>query len=268
MIHPSSEIAPGARIGARVHVGPFCTVGPDVVLEDGVDLVSHVAVDGRTRIGAGTKVYPFATVGLAPQDLKYQGEDTATDIGPRCVIREHCTIHRGTVTGTGITRIGAGCLLMAVVHVAHDCSIGDNVVIANNVVMGGHVEIADQAIIGGATAIHQFARIGTGAMVGGASGVEADVIPYGSVIGNRARLHGLNIIGLRRRGLDKTAQHRLRTAYRTLFQSEGTFAERVEQVRISAEGDPYIATILAFIDTPSKRGLIRTTTRHTDDPET
>ncbi|MCF3946327.1 acyl-ACP--UDP-N-acetylglucosamine O-acyltransferase [Acidiphilium sp. AL] len=268
MIHPSSVIAPGARLGAGVRVGPFCTIGPDAVLEDGVDLVSHVVVDGRTRIGAGTKIYPFATIGLAPQDLKYQGEDTATEIGPRCTIREHCTIHRGTVTGSGITRLGAGCLLMAVVHVAHDCAIGDNVVIANNVVMGGHVEIADQAIIGGSTAIHQFARIGTGAMVGGASGVEADVIPYGSVIGNRARLHGLNIIGLRRRGLDKTAQHRLRTAYRILFQSDGNFADRVEQVRSAAGDDPYIATILAFIDAPSKRGLIRHTTRHADDPET
>ncbi|HEX7389041.1 MAG TPA: acyl-ACP--UDP-N-acetylglucosamine O-acyltransferase, partial [Acidiphilium sp.] len=210
MIHPTALVAPGAVLGAGVKVGPFCTVGAGVTLEDNVELVSHVVIEGRVRIGAETAIYPFATVGLAPQDLKYKGEDTAVEIGPRCIIREHCTIHRGTVTGHAITRVGADCLLMAVVHVAHDCSVGDGVVIANNVVMGGHVEIADRAIIGGATAIHQFARIGTGAMIGGASGVEADVIPYGSVIGNRARLHGLNIVGLRRRGLDKDAQHRLR----------------------------------------------------------
>ncbi|HQU11765.1 MAG TPA: acyl-ACP--UDP-N-acetylglucosamine O-acyltransferase [Acidiphilium sp.] len=267
MIHQTASIDPRATIGAGVSVGPFCTVGPDVVLEDGVELVSHVVVDGHTRIGAGTTVFPFATIGLAPQDLKYKGEPTRTELGPNCVIREHCTIHRGTVTGTGITRVGAGCLLMAVVHVAHDCALGENIVIANNVVMGGHVEIADRAIIGGATAIHQFVRIGTGAMVGGASGVEADVIPYGSVIGNRARLHGLNIVGLRRRGLDKEGQHRLRNAYRLLFQGEGTFAARVEALRGGAGDDPYLAEILAFIDAPSKRGLIRSTTRHGDDAE-
>lgn len=267
MIHPTAVVDPRASLGARVQIGPFCVVGPDVVLEAGVELVSHVAVDGHTRIGAETRVFPFATVGLAPQDLKYRGEPTETLIGPGCVIREHCTIHRGTVTGNGVTRIGAGCLLMAVVHVAHDCRLGENIVIANNVVMGGHVEIADRAIIGGATAIHQFVRIGTGAMVGGASGVEADVIPYGSVIGNRARLHGLNIVGLRRRGLDKTGQHRLRAAYRLLFQSEGTFAARVERLRAEAGDDPYVAEILGFIDTPSKRGLIRSTTRHSDETE-
>lgn len=267
MIHPTAVIDPRATIGARVQVGPFCVVGADVVLEDGVELVSHVVVDGHTRIGSETKIFPFATVGLAPQDLKYKGEPTEVIIGPNCVIREHCTIHRGTVTGNGVTRVGAGCLLMAVVHVAHDCVLGENIVVANNVVMGGHVEIADRAIIGGATAIHQFVRIGTGAMVGGASGVEADVIPYGSVIGNRARLHGLNIVGLRRRGLDKDGQHRMRNAYRTLFQGEGTFAARVERLRAESGDDPYIADILTFIDAPSRRGLIRSTTRHADDSE-
>ena len=267
MIHPTASVDPRASLGAGVSVGPFCVVGPDVVLEDGVELVSHVVADGHTRIGAGTRVFPFATIGLAPQDLKYKGEPTETIIGPGCTIREHCTIHRGTVTGHGITRVGAGCLLMAVVHVAHDCALGDNIVIANNVVMGGHVEIADRAIIGGATAIHQFVRIGTGAMVGGASGVEADVIPYGSVIGNRARLHGLNIVGLRRRGLDKDGQHRLRNAYRLLFQGAGTFAARVDMLRREAGDDPYLAEILTFIDAPSKRGLIRSTTRHDADAE-
>ena len=160
MIHPSAIVAPGATIGEAVRIGPWCSVGPEVVIEDGAELVSHVVVDGRTRIGAGAKLWPFCTVGLAPQDLKYQGEPTQTEVGPRTRVREHVTIHRGTVTGSGITRVGADCLLMAVVHVAHDCDIGAGVIIANNVVMGGHVSIGDGAVIGGAAALHQFVRIG------------------------------------------------------------------------------------------------------------
>ena len=155
-IHPTAVVEPGARIGRGVEIGPFCHVGPDAVLEDGVRLVSHVVVAGHTRIGAGAVLYPFCTVGLAPQDLKYRGEPTRCEIGPRTQIREHCSIHRGTVNGTGVTRVGADCLLMAVVHVAHDCQIGDGVVIANNVVMGGHVTIGDHAVIGGSAALHQF----------------------------------------------------------------------------------------------------------------
>jgi UDP-N-acetylglucosamine acyltransferase len=263
MIHPSAVVAHGACLGAGVEIGPFCAIGPDVSIGDGARLISHVVADGRTAIGAGALIYPFATIGMAPQDLKYRGEDTSTEIGPRTVIREHCTIHRGTVTGSGITSIGADCLLMAVVHVAHDCTIGDGVVIANNVVMGGHVEIASGAIIGGASALHQFVRIGTGAMIGGVSGVEADVIPYGSVLGNRARLAGLNLIGLKRRGLDKPALHAVRQAFNTLFHGEGVFADRLDQIRATAT-NPYIQEILAFIDAPSKRGLIRATLRDDD----
>jgi UDP-N-acetylglucosamine acyltransferase len=264
MIHPSAVVADGARLGAGVRVGPFCTIGADSSIGDGATLISHVVVDGRTTIGEGSVIYPFATIGMAPQDLKYKGEDTSTEIGPRTVIREHCTIHRGTVTGSGMTRVGADCLLMAVVHVAHDCAIGDQVVIANNVVMGGHVEIADRAIIGGASALHQFVRIGTGAMIGGVSGVEADVIPYGSVLGNRARLAGLNLIGLKRRGLDKTELHTVRAAFTTLFHGEGTFADRLDQVR-GTTTNAYVRDILTFIDAPSKRGLIRATTRTGED---
>ncbi|MBV9118329.1 MAG: acyl-ACP--UDP-N-acetylglucosamine O-acyltransferase, partial [Acetobacteraceae bacterium] len=172
-IHPTALVARGAELGLGVRVGPFCTVGPHVVIEDGVRLVSHVVVDGHTRIGRDTALYPFCTVGLEPQDTKYRGEPTRCEIGARTQVREHCTIHRGTVTGTGVTKVGAGCLLMAVVHVAHDCDIGDGVVIANNVVMGGHVSIGANAVIGGSAAIHQFVRIGRGAIVGGVSGVEA-----------------------------------------------------------------------------------------------
>ena len=264
MIHPTAVVDDGARLGAGVRVGPFCVIGAGAEIGDGADLVSHVVIDGDTVIGAEARLYPFVTVGMAPQDLKYRGEPTRTEIGARTVLREHCTVHRGTVTGSGVTRVGADCLLMAVVHVAHDCDIGNGVIIANNVVMGGHVEIADRAIIGGAAALHQFVRIGTGAMVGGVSGVEADVIPYGSVLGNRARLAGLNLVGLKRRGLDKPALHTIRNAFNTLFHGEGVFAERLAEVRAGAMND-YVREILAFIDAPSRRGLIRATIRRADD---
>jgi UDP-N-acetylglucosamine acyltransferase len=257
LIHPTAIIAAGAVIGAGVRIGPFCTVGAEASIGEGAELVSHVVVEGRTRIGAGVRLFPFVTVGMAPQDLKYAGEPTETEIGPRSVLREHVTVHRGTVTGSGVTRVGADCLLMAVVHVAHDCRIGNGVVIANNVVMGGHVEIGDNAVIGGAAAIHQFVRIGRVAMVGGVSGVEADVIPFGSVLGNRARLAGLNVVGLRRRGCGREALHTLRAAFRLLFAGEGVFAERLAETREKWGGEPLVAEMLAFIEAPSRRGLIR-----------
>ncbi|MBV9786000.1 MAG: acyl-ACP--UDP-N-acetylglucosamine O-acyltransferase [Acidisphaera sp.] len=256
-VHPTAIVAPGASIGAGVRVGPWCQVGPDAVLEEGVRLISHVVVDGHTRIGRDAVLWPFCTVGLAPQDLKYRGEPTRTEIGARTHVREHCTVHRGTVTGSCVTHVGADCLLMAVVHVAHDCTIGDGVIIANNVVMGGHVTIGDHAVIGGAAALHQFVRIGRGAMVGGVSGVEADVIPFGSVIGNRARLAGLNLVGLKRRGYDRAQVRRLRVAFRLLFAEAGVFAQRVVETRAAYGDDPLVAEILAFIDAPSSRGLIR-----------
>ncbi len=267
MIHPTALIDPGAHIGAGVKIGPYCTVGPSVVLEEGVELVSHVAIAGTTRVGAGVKIFPFATVGLEPQDLKYKGEDTQTIIGPRTLIREHCSIHRGTVTGSGITRIGADCLLMAVVHVAHDCEVGDGVIISNNVVLGGHVTVGERAVIGGSAALLQFVRVGTGAMVGGVTGVTADVIPYGFVFGPRARLAGLNIVGLRRRGLDKAGLHRVRSAYKFLFSGPGVFADRVAQAAHEYEGDRYVAEMLEFIAAPSRHGLITTLSRATGEDE-
>ncbi|MDE2335328.1 MAG: acyl-ACP--UDP-N-acetylglucosamine O-acyltransferase [Rhodospirillales bacterium] len=257
VIDPRAAVDPGARLGQGVVVGPWCTVGPDVVLGDRVRLISHAVIEGRTRVGEETTVYPFATIGMAPQDLKYRGEPTRTEIGARTVIREHVTIHRGTVTGSGITRVGANCLLMAVVHVAHDCTLGDGVVVANNVVMGGHVEIGDGAVIGGAAALHQFVRIGRGAMVGGVSGVEADVIPFGMVIGNRARLSGLNVVGLRRRGASRDSIAALRRAFRDLFGGTGAFADRLAALQSVPNLDPLVNEMLAFAASPSHRGLIR-----------
>ena len=260
-VHPTAIVAPGATVGADVRVGPWCHVGPDVVLEAGARLVSHVVVDGLTRIGEGAVLWPFCSVGLPPQDLKYKGEPTRTEIGARTHVREHCTVHRGTVTGSGVTRVGAGCLLMAVVHVAHDCVIGDNVIIANNVVMGGHVEIGDNAVIGGAAALHQFVRIGRGAMIGGMGGVVADVIPFGTVTGSGrgSRLSGLNVIGLQRRGYGRDRVRRLRAAVQALFaDDQGVLAERLARVRAEYGDDELVAEILTFIDGVGRRGLMRT----------
>ena len=256
-IHPTAVIEPGAVLGQGVQVGPWCHVGREVSIGDGSRLMSHVVVEGDTAIGDGVTLFPFCAVGQAPQDLKYRGEPTRCEIGDRTQVREHCTVNRGTVTGTGVTRGGSDCLLMAVVHVAHDCSIGDGVIIANNVVMGGHVAIGAGAVIGGSAALHQFVRIGRGAMVGGVSGVEADVIPFGSVLGNRARLTGLNVIGLRRRGVDRAGLMSLRAAVRRLFGPDEVFSARLAEVRAAYAGDLLVQELLAFMDAPSKRGLIR-----------
>ncbi len=265
VIHPSAVVSPGAVLGAGVRIGPWCSVGAEAVLGDGVELVSHVVVDGHTAIGEGARLFPFCTVGLAPQDLKYRGEPTRCIVGPRTVIREGATVHRGTASGGGLTRIGADCLIMANAHVAHDCRLGDRVIIVNNVVMGGHVEIADDARIMGQAALHQFVRIGRAAMVGGVCGVESDVIPYGSVLGNRARLVGLNWVWLRRSGIDTSEMQRLRRAFRTLYprhvSGQPPFAQRLAAVRAEHGDDPRVAEILAFIDSPSRRGLVRIATR-------
>jgi len=256
-IHALAVVDPAARLGVNVEIGPFCTVGPDAQIEDGARLISHVVVDGHTRIGADVVIYPFATVGMAPQDVKYRDEPTRTEIGARTLLREHVTIHRGTAGGRGITRVGTDCMLMATTHVAHDCLLGNGVVVANNVLMGGHVSIGDNAVLGGAAAIHQFVRIGRGAMIGGVSGVEADVIPFGTVLGNRARLASLNVIGLRRRGYDKDAIARLRTAFKLMFRGPGVFAQRVEAAHAAYGTDPLVAEVLSFMAGPSRRGLMR-----------
>ncbi|WP_428393770.1 acyl-ACP--UDP-N-acetylglucosamine O-acyltransferase [Lichenicoccus sp.] len=269
-IHPQAIVSDGAVIGRGVRIGPWCSVGPEVRIGDNTTLISHVVVDGRTTIGEGAQLYPFCTVGLAPQDLKYRGEATLCEVGARTVIRENVTIHRGTAGGIGITRVGQDCLLMANAHVAHDCLIGDGVILVNNVVMGGHVEIGDHARIMGAAALHQFVRIGRAAMVGGVCGVEADVIPYGSVMGNRARLVGLHWVWLRRNGAALADLQRLRQAFAILYprdpESE-VFEQRLACVRRDFADDPRVAEILAFIDGPSKRGLVRIARRGTEEAE-
>ena len=256
-IHPTAVVEPGARLAETARVGPYCVVGPEVELQDGVELISHVAVAGRTVVGAETRIFPFASIGHKPQDLKYQGEKSRLEIGRRNVVREHVTMNPGTTGGGMLTRVGDGCLFMVGAHVAHDCRLGDNVIMANNATLAGHVVIGDFAILGGLSAVHQFVRIGKHAMIGGVTGVERDVIPYGQVVGDRARLVGLNIVGLQRRGFSREQVQGLRTAYQMLFGEAGTLAERVDEVaRQFAEVEP-VRDIVEFIRADSQRGLCR-----------
>lgn len=255
-VHPTAIVADGADVADDVEIGPYCIVGAEVTLEAGVQLHAHVVVDGRTRVGAGTRIYPFAAIGTPPQDLKYAGEASELVIGRDNRIREHVTMNPGTAGGGMITRVGDGGLFMVGAHVAHDCEVGDGAIMANNATLGGHVVVGEHAIIGGLSAVHQFVRIGHHAMIGGMSGVEHDVIPYGSVMGERATLCGLNIVGLRRHGFDKAEINRLRAAYRAVFDSDaGTLGERVESAAEQFGDAESVADILAFIRAESARGV-------------
>lgn len=254
-IHPTAIVEDGACLADGVVVGPYCCIGPSVTLAEGVELTSHVVVHGQTMIGAGTRVFPFASIGHQPQDLKYHGELSRLEIGRRNVIREGVTINPGTEGGGMLTKVGDDCLLMVNSHIAHDCHIGNNVILVNNVALGGHVFIGDHAIVGGLSAVHQFVRIGQHAMVGGMTGVESDIIPYGSVIGNRAYLAGLNLVGLKRRGFSRDDIHALRHAYQMLFEDLGTMAERTEHVAGRFSECAAVMEIISFIRAESSRSF-------------
>lgn len=254
-IHPTAIVEDGARLGAGVRIGPYCMVGREVRLGDGVELISHVVVAGTTEIGAGTRIFPFASIGHQPQDLKYQGEPCSLTIGSKCIIREGVTMNPGTAGGGSVTIVGDGCAFLANSHVGHDCRVGNNVIFSNNVMLAGHCTVGDYAIIGGGAAVIQFARVGQHAFVGGMSGLENDLIPYGMAIGNRAHLSGLNIVGLQRRGFSRADIHDLRRAYRLLFAAEGTLMERMEDVAEEFAGHACVQEILAFIRAGGKRSL-------------
>lgn len=254
-IHPTAIVAPGARLGEGVKIGPFSIVGEHVILHDGVELISHAVVEGHTTIGEGTRIFPFASIGHQPQDRKYEGEPSRVIIGKRCVIREAATINPGTRGGIMETCIGDDCLIMANAHVAHDCVLGNNVILANYVGVAGHCVIGDHVIFGGICVVHQFVRIGSHAFIGAQSMVEGDVIPYGMAVGNRAMLAGLNLVGLRRRGFDREAIHRLRAAYRMIFSSEGTLRERVDDAAELFKGDELVLDVVNFIQGASDRAL-------------
>lgn len=254
-IHPTAIVEPEARLGRDVTIGPYCVVGPEVALDDGVSLLSHVVMAGDTSVGANTRIYPFASIGQPPQDLKYKGEASKLVIGCNNVIREYVTMNPGTEGGGLTTLVGNNCLFMVGAHVAHDCTIGDHVVMANNATLAGHVEIGEHAILGGLSAVHQFVRIGHHAMIGGMSGVEQDVIPYGSAKGDRARLSGLNIVGLKRGGFSRDDIHNLRTAYRLLFAEEGTMGERLNDVAEMYRDNAAVMEVVEFIGAVSNRSV-------------
>lgn len=245
-IHPTAIIENGAQIGRDVSVGPYCVIGPEVTLHDGVTLKAHVCVEGRTLIGEGTTVFPFASLGSAPQDLKYAGERSELLIGKNNTIREHVTMNPGTQQGGMKTIVGDHCLFMMATHVAHDCEIGNNVIMANNATLAGHVHVGDYVVLGGLSAVHQFVRIGAHAIIGGMSGVESDVIPYGRVKGDRAYLAGLNLVGLERRGFTRDDIRHLQRAYNQLFGEEGTMEERVEAVANDFSQDDVVLSIVRF----------------------
>jgi UDP-N-acetylglucosamine acyltransferase len=253
--HETAIIASGARVGDGCFIGPYCTVGSQVVLGEGVRLESHVVVDGDTRIGAETIVFPFVSIGLAPQDLKYSGEPTATEIGERNAIREFVTIHRGTANGGGVTRIGSDNLFMAQAHVAHDCQLGNEIIMANAATLAGHVEIADRANIGAYSGIHQFCRIGLEAFVGGYSVVVKDAPPFATIQGNHAKCFGLNRVGMKRRGYSTETISRLNHAYHLLLSSKLNTTQAVERIKEDIRDCAEVDLLLEFIET-SKRGVV------------
>lgn len=254
-IHPTAIVRDGAVLGADVTIGPYCVVGENVTLGDGVELVSHVVIDGHTTLGPRCRVFPFASLGNPPQHLKYAGEPSRLVIGSDVVVREHVTMSPGTAVGGMETVVGDSCYFMMGAHVAHDCHIGNHVIFINSATVAGHCRVGDFAILGGLAAVHQWARIGQYAFIGGMSGVENDVIPFGSVLGNRAYLGGLNIVGLKRHGFEREHIHTLRQAYRLLFSNEGTLMERVEDVSNLFPDHPLVQVVVDFIRSGSGRAL-------------
>ena len=254
MIHNSSVIDKKAEIGNEVKVGPFCYIGPEVQISDRVELISNVHIEGNVRVGKGTKIFPFASIGTPPQDLKYKGEANSIEIGENNVIREYVTINPGTKGGGEKTIIGNNCLLMISSHVAHDCHIGNNVVIANNVPLGGHVIIEDSVVIGGNSAVQQFTRIGRLAMIGGMTGVLKDVIPFGLSFGNRNYLRGINLIGLKRKKYDYKKIMELDEAFKKIFSSKNLH-KNLSKINGEYKGNDLVKEVINFIEKDKKRPI-------------
>jgi UDP-N-acetylglucosamine acyltransferase len=265
MIDPTARVEDGAVIGEGTTIGPFCVIGRDVRIGANCRLISHVHVMAQTTIGAGCTIYPFASLGGAPQSLAYRGEPTKLQIGQNCTIRESVTMNVGTVGGGGVTRVGDRGYFMNCSHVGHDCQVGNDVIFATSATLGGHCEIGDFVFIGGLSAVHQFTRIGPQSMIGGVCGVRGDVIPYGLVNGQYARLEGLNIVGMKRRKFTRERLAIVRSFYQKLFESPGVFSERLDAARSCSSADPAVAQILDFIDTGKHRPLCLPSGRNAED---
>ncbi|RMD82426.1 MAG: acyl-ACP--UDP-N-acetylglucosamine O-acyltransferase [Candidatus Dadabacteria bacterium] len=255
-MHPTAIVAEGARIGRGTRIGPYAVIGEGVSIGEDCWIGAHVVIEGETSLGARNRVFPFASLGTDPQDLKYRGEATRLEIGDRNTIREFATMNRGTAGGGGVTRVGDDNLFMAYSHVAHDCRVGNHVVLANAATLAGHVTVEDYAIVGGLVAIHQHARVGESALLGGGAMVSLDVPPFCIAAGDRARLHGLNVIGLQRRGFDKQTISDLRGAYRVLFQSSLKLRDALAELRSRYPNSPRVEQMARFIES-SQRGICR-----------
>lgn len=256
-IHASAIVDPAAQVAEDCQIGPFCVVGPHVVLGEGVTLRSHVVVEGRTTIGARTQVFPFSSIGQIPQDLKYRGEPSELRIGEDNTIREHITMNIGTEGGGMVTEIGRGGLFMPGSHVAHDCKIGDHVIMANNATLAGHVTLEDYVILGGLSGVQQFVRIGRNALIGAMVGTKHDVIPYGIAMAKPTRLDGLNLVGLKRAGVDAKEIQALMKAYEHLFSEEGTLNERIEAVEESFGSHGTVQNLLQFLRVETDRPILQ-----------
>ena len=256
-IHPTAVVAAGAQLSEDVEIGAYCCIGEEVSIEPGVLLHPHVVVSGRTQIGAATQIHPFASLGQPPQYVGFNGPHSGLEIGRANVIREYVTMNGGTNVDGVPTHVGSSGYFMTGVHIAHDCWVGDNVTMANNATLGGHVSIGDHVNIGGLTAIHQFCRIGKHAMVGGCSAVNQDVVPFAMAVGNRARLRGLNVVGLKRRNFSRLDIQALRTAYRQIFLGAGAFAERLDSVALVYRDNAVVMELVSFITADASRPIAK-----------
>ncbi|MDR2794842.1 MAG: acyl-ACP--UDP-N-acetylglucosamine O-acyltransferase [Holosporaceae bacterium] len=257
MIHKTAIVSPDVQIGENVKIGPYSLIEGNVELKNNVEIMSHVCIGGYTVVGEGTRVFPFATIGYAPQDLKFKGEKSRLIIGKNNVIREYVTMHPGTESGRMETVIGDNNLFMIGVHIAHDCIIGNNVVMGNNATLGGHVTIGDNVIIGGLSALHQFVKVGCGAIIGGMSGVEKDVIPYGAVKGDRAYLSGINLVGLRRANVCNSEIHAVQKACDILFSNDNILADNLELVENMYPHEHCVQEIVKFMKQKTSRSFCK-----------
>lgn len=256
-IHPTAIIEPGAKVHDSAKIGAYSYIDADVTIGANCIIYNHVNITGVTEIGEGTHVFPFASLGTAPQDLKYAGEKTKLVIGRNNRIREHVTMNTGTTQDEGITSVGDNNLFMVGAHVAHDCRVGNNCILANNATIAGHVVVEDFVIIGGLSAVHQWVRIGKHAMIGGATGVDADVIPYGNVFGERGSLQGLNLVGLKRRGFERDEINSLRSAFKRIFEGEGSYTDRVEAVKAEFGNTNGVVDIVEFLTADTSRAICK-----------